>query len=127
VWRPVSTCHGFTPPDTWTRPPVSLEIIVLKRSPELIALTPDVILGPVTSTVRALLEITHTTPIVFAVATDPVGGGLVASLARPGGNVTGFSIQDFGLRAKARGSAAGIPRRPVGSPSLLPCRLQLLH
>jgi putative ABC transport system substrate-binding protein len=94
---------------------------------ELIALTPDVILGPVTSTVRALLEITHTTPIVFAVATDPVGGGLVASLARPGGNVTGFSIQDFGLRAKARGSAAGIPRRPVGSPSLLPCRLQLLH
>jgi putative ABC transport system substrate-binding protein len=57
---------------------------------ELVALAPDVILGAVTSSVRALLEVTRTIPIVFATAADPVGGGLVASLSRPGGNVTGF-------------------------------------
>jgi putative ABC transport system substrate-binding protein len=68
---------------------------------ELVALAPDVILGAVSSSVRALLEVTRTVPIVFASATDPVGGGLVASLARPGGNVTGFSVQEFGLRAKS--------------------------
>jgi putative ABC transport system substrate-binding protein len=68
---------------------------------ELVALAPDVILGAVTSSVRALLEVTRTIPIVFAAATDPVGGGLIASLARPGGNVTGFSVQEFGLRAKS--------------------------
>jgi putative tryptophan/tyrosine transport system substrate-binding protein len=68
---------------------------------ELVALAPDVILGAVTSSVRALLEATRTIPIVFASATDPVGGGLIASLARPGGNVTGFSVQEFGLRAKS--------------------------
>jgi ABC-type uncharacterized transport system substrate-binding protein len=68
---------------------------------ELVELAPDVILGAVTTSVRALLEVTRTIPIVFASATDPVGGGLVASLARPGGNVTGFSQQEFGLRAKS--------------------------
>jgi ABC-type uncharacterized transport system substrate-binding protein len=68
---------------------------------ELVALAPDVILGAVTTSVRALLEATRTIPIVFASATDPVGGGLIASLARPGGNVTGFSVQEFGLRAKS--------------------------
>src|SRR6516165_8834747 len=68
---------------------------------ELVALAPDVILGAVTTSVRALLEVTRTIPIVFASATDPVGGGLIASLARPGGNVTGFSVQEFGLRAKS--------------------------
>jgi putative tryptophan/tyrosine transport system substrate-binding protein len=68
---------------------------------ELVALAPDVILGAVTTSVRALLEVTRTIPIVFGSATDPVGGGLVATLARPGGNVTGFSVQEFGLRAKS--------------------------
>jgi putative ABC transport system substrate-binding protein len=68
---------------------------------ELVALAPDVILGAVTTSVRALLEVTRTIPIVFAAATDPIGGGLIASLARPGGNVTGFSVQEFGLRAKS--------------------------
>src|SRR5262249_52673462 len=68
---------------------------------ELVALAPDVILGAVTRSVRALLEVTRTIPIVFAAAADPVGGGLVASLSRPAGNVTGFSVQEFGLRAKS--------------------------
>jgi ABC-type uncharacterized transport system substrate-binding protein len=72
-----------------------------KYAAELVALAPDVILASTTTGVRALLEITRTVPIVFANATDPVGGGLVASLARPGGNVTGFSQREFGLTAKS--------------------------
>ena len=64
---------------------------------ELVALAPDVILASNTTSTRALLEVTRSVPIVFAGATDPVGGGLVASLARPGGNVTGFSQREFGL------------------------------
>jgi putative tryptophan/tyrosine transport system substrate-binding protein len=67
---------------------------------ELVALAPDVILGAVTSSVRALLEVSRTVPIVFASATDPVGGGLVASLARPGGNATGLTQVEYGMAAK---------------------------
>jgi putative ABC transport system substrate-binding protein len=67
---------------------------------ELAALAPDVILAPTTATVRALLQVSRTIPIVFATATDPVAGGLVASLAHPGGNVTGFSQRELGLSAK---------------------------
>ena len=72
-----------------------------KFAAELVALAPDVILCLGTSGVRALLQVTQTVPIVFVQATDPVGGGLVASLARPGGNVTGVAQRDFGLNAKA--------------------------
>ena len=54
---------------------------------ELLALAPDVILTSSTTSARALLEVTRSVPIVFASATDPVGGGLVSSLARPGGNL----------------------------------------
>jgi ABC-type uncharacterized transport system substrate-binding protein len=75
--------------------------LIRRYAAELVGLAPDVILGAVTTSVQALLEVTRTIPIVFAGATDPVGGGLVASLARPGGNVTGFSVQEFGLRAKS--------------------------
>ena len=62
---------------------------------ELVALAPDVILAYGTSTVRPLLQATRTVPIVFPVAGDPVGGGLVDSLARPGGNVTGFLTLEY--------------------------------
>jgi len=58
---------------------------------ELIALRPDLILSNSTPTTKALLQQTHTIPIVFAVVTDPIGSGFVKSFARPGGNVTGLT------------------------------------
>jgi putative ABC transport system substrate-binding protein len=67
---------------------------------ELVALTPDVILALGTATVSALLKATRTVPIVFANVTDPVGGSLVASMARPGGNATGFASTEFGFATK---------------------------
>jgi ABC-type uncharacterized transport system substrate-binding protein len=67
---------------------------------ELAALAPDVILAYGTSTVRPLLQATRTIPIVFPVAGDPVGGGLVESLARPGGNVTGFMTTEYTVGGK---------------------------
>src|SRR5262244_3093963 len=65
---------------------------VRRRAAELVALAPDVILAHGASALRPLLETTRTVPIVFPVAADPVGGGFVESLARPGGNVTGFMV-----------------------------------
>ena len=67
---------------------------------ELVALAPDIILASNTSIVRALQEATRTVPIVFAGGTDPVGGGFVASLARPGGNTTGFTLFEYGISVK---------------------------
>ena len=62
-----------------------------RHAAELAALAPDVILaGAGTPTVAALLQATRIVPIVFAILIDPVGAGFVASLARPGGNATGF-------------------------------------
>jgi ABC-type uncharacterized transport system substrate-binding protein len=58
---------------------------------ELIALKPDLILSHDTPTTAALLQQTHTIPVIFAVVSDPVGSGFVKSFPRPGGNVTGFS------------------------------------
>jgi putative ABC transport system substrate-binding protein len=58
---------------------------------ELVALQPDLILASTTPPTAALLQQTRTIPIIFAIAADPVGTGFVASLARPGGNVTGFT------------------------------------
>jgi putative tryptophan/tyrosine transport system substrate-binding protein len=71
-----------------------------KYADELVSLGPDVTVASNTSSVRALQRATRTTPIVFASAVDPVGGGLVASLARPGGNVTGFAAFEFGMSGK---------------------------
>jgi putative ABC transport system substrate-binding protein len=66
----------------------------------LIALSPDLVVGSNTSTTRELQRAARTLPIVFASATDPVGGGVVASLARPGGNVTGFTAFEFSMSPK---------------------------
>jgi len=71
-----------------------------KYAAELVALAPDVILATGNSTVGPLLRLTRTVPIVFPIATDPVAGGLVESLARPGGNVTGFMSFEIGVSAK---------------------------
>ena len=70
-----------------------------KYAAELVALAPDVILAPGTSLV-AMLQATRTVPIVFPFAADPVGAGLVESLARPGGNATGFISFEYDLCAK---------------------------
>ncbi len=71
-----------------------------KYAAELVALAPDVILATGTSTVGPLLRLTRTVPIVFPLATDPVAAGLVESLARPGGNATGFMGFEIGVSAK---------------------------
>ena len=68
---------------------------------ELTALVPDVILATGTPAVEALQRATRTTPIVFVAVVDPVGGGLVANLAWPGGNITGFSLYEYGLSGKS--------------------------
>jgi putative ABC transport system substrate-binding protein len=73
---------------------------VRKHAAELVALTPDAILAHGTSTVRPLLQATSIVPIVFPIAGDPVGGGLVNSLARPGGNATGFMEFEYSLGGK---------------------------
>ena len=67
---------------------------------ELVALSPDVILAGGGSQVAALQQVTRTVPIVFAEVVDPVGGGYVASLARPGGNATGFLQFEYGISGK---------------------------
>jgi putative ABC transport system substrate-binding protein len=67
---------------------------------ELVALKPDVILATASPTVAALQAATRTVPIVFAHSVDPVGAGFVDSLARPGGNATGFLLFEYGMGAK---------------------------
>jgi putative ABC transport system substrate-binding protein len=67
---------------------------------ELVALAPDVLVAFGYATASALQKATSTVPIVFASVTDPVGGGLVESLARPGGNTTGFVTSEFGFAGK---------------------------
>ena len=67
---------------------------------ELVALAPDAILANTAAVVSALQQQTRTIPIVFVQVLDPVSSGFVESLARPGGNITGFSGFDFGLGAK---------------------------
>ena len=67
---------------------------------ELVALAPDVILASGTAAMAPLLHATRTVPIVFAQVTGPVGAGFVDSLARPGGNTTGFAAYEYGLSVK---------------------------
>ena len=73
---------------------------VRRHAAELAALAPDVILAHGSGAVGALLQATRTVPIVFPVAGDPVRTGLVDSLARPGGNATGFAEGEFSLSGK---------------------------
>src|SRR5262245_6033519 len=74
---------------------------IRRHAAELVALAPDVILASGTSTVAPLLQATRTVPIVFPNIGDPVGGGFVDSLARPGGNATGFMSYEYTLSGKS--------------------------
>src|SRR5262249_5159895 len=67
---------------------------------ELVALAPEVILASSSAALAPLLEATRTVPIVFAGIGDPVAAGYVESLARPGGNATGFLVYEYGIGAK---------------------------
>jgi putative tryptophan/tyrosine transport system substrate-binding protein len=67
---------------------------------ELFALAPDVLVASGGSVAGPLLQVTRTVPIVFTLTPDPVGAGFVASLARPGGNATGFTQVEYGTSAK---------------------------
>jgi putative tryptophan/tyrosine transport system substrate-binding protein len=74
--------------------------VVQRNAAELVALAPDAILVAGARNVEALQRLTRGIPIVFAGVTDPVGAGYVESLARPGGNITGFTAFEYGLSAK---------------------------
>jgi putative tryptophan/tyrosine transport system substrate-binding protein len=72
----------------------------VRYAAELVALAPDVILTADSQCVAALHQATRTVPIVFANVIDPVGAGYVESLARPGGNITGFTVFEYGISPK---------------------------
>jgi putative tryptophan/tyrosine transport system substrate-binding protein len=71
-----------------------------KYAAELVALDPDVILAQSSASVAPLLLATHTIPVVFTTVADPVGAGFVESLARPGGNATGFTNFEYSIAGK---------------------------
>jgi putative ABC transport system substrate-binding protein len=71
-----------------------------KFAAELVALNPDVIVASGTTAMQPLLPLSRTVPIVFVNVSDPVGAGFVNSLARPGGNATGFAQLEYNLTAK---------------------------
>jgi ABC-type uncharacterized transport system substrate-binding protein len=71
-----------------------------KNAEELVALAPDAILATTTSSTAALQRATRTVPIVFPIVGDPIGAGFVDSLARPGGNATGFMLFEFSIGGK---------------------------
>jgi putative ABC transport system substrate-binding protein len=87
VW--IDTRGGAADPDS-----------IRKHAAELVALAPDVMLATFSAGVAALQQATRTMPIVFVTVVDPVGAGLVESLARPGGNTTGFTLFEYGLSGK---------------------------
>src|SRR5262249_46061647 len=76
---------------------------------EAVRSAPDLIAASSVPIVAALKRATDTIPIVFSVLTDPIGQGFVASLSRPGGNITGFTLIDFPLIGQGWGRLRGIP------------------
>ena len=90
---------------------------IRRHAAELAALAPDVILATGAGPVGALLQATRTVPIVFPVVVDPVEGGLVDSLARPGGNATGFMAFEYSIGGKwlelLKQIAPGVTRAPI--------------
>ena len=93
---------------------------IRRYAAELASLAPDVILAATgTTTVAPLLQATRTVPIVFVLVIDPVGAGFVESLARPGGNATGFLMFEYGSEREMAGAAQAdrAGRHPSGGPS----------
>ena len=84
-----------------------------KYRAELVALNPDVILASGISTIVALLQLTRTVPIVFPAVYDPVAAGVVESLARPGGNVTGFTSHSSNSVSALNGWSCSKRSRPT--------------
>jgi putative ABC transport system substrate-binding protein len=100
---------------------------IRKSAQELVALAPDVILAGGAITVVPLQQVSRTIPIVFGNVTDPVGQGVVANLARPGGNATGFTNFEYGISGKwlellkqvaPRTTRAAVLRDPTIIPSV---------
>ena len=95
---------------------------------ELVAFAPDVIVASTNQVMVSMQQATRTVPTVFAAVTDPVAGGFAESLARPGGNATGFTSADYGVSAKwlelLKDIAPGLRRAAVlhdaGNPGGLP-------
>jgi putative ABC transport system substrate-binding protein len=73
---------------------------IREAAKELVGLQPDVVLSISTPAAVTLQHETKTIPIVFAIVADPVGSGLVASLPRPGGNITGFGWMEASVAGK---------------------------
>jgi putative ABC transport system substrate-binding protein len=88
-----------------------------RNAADLVALAPDVTLAVGTPSLEALQTATRTAPIVFVLAPDPVGAGYVKSLARPGGNITGFMMSEYSIGAKwlelLKAIAPGVTRAAV--------------
>jgi putative ABC transport system substrate-binding protein len=95
-----------------------------KYATELVALAPEVIFAAGGTSLGALLQVTRVVPIVFGIVPDPVGSGFVDSLARPGGNATGFMQFEYTLSAKwpelLREIAPGVTRAAVFWDSTIP-------
>jgi ABC-type uncharacterized transport system substrate-binding protein len=91
--------------------------VTRKQAAELVALGSDVIVASGSAGVGPMLQATRTVPIVFVIVPDPVGSGFVESLARPGGNATGFMMFEYNLSAKwlelLKGIAPGVTRAAV--------------
>ena len=91
---------------------------------ELVALAPDVLVATASSPAGALLQATRSVPIVFTNVPDPVGAGFVDSLARPGGNATGFLQSEYGMSSKwlelLKEIAPGVTRAAVLRDPALP-------
>jgi putative ABC transport system substrate-binding protein len=90
---------------------------IRKYAEEIAGLAPDIILADGASTVGPLLQVTRSVPVVFMTVVDPVGAGFVTSLARPGGNATGFTNFEYGLSGKwlelLKQMAPGVTRAAV--------------
>jgi putative ABC transport system substrate-binding protein len=97
---------------------------------ELVGLAPDVILASSSVAVGALQQATRSAPIVFVAVVDPVGSGFVASLARPGGNTTGFTNFEYGLSGKwlelLKEIAPGMTRAAVLRDAASPAEIGML-